>query len=35
MNIRMSNPKINEAVGKVIELLSLLGFEFREENRET
>ncbi|WVZ24632.1 hypothetical protein V8G54_003176 [Vigna mungo] len=36
--IRMSNPKIKEAVGDVaggVELLSFLGFELREENGET
>lgn len=36
--IRMGNPKIKEAVGEVIggvELLSLLGFELKEENGET
>lgn len=36
--IRMSNPKINEAVGDVtggVELLSFLGFELKEENEET
>ncbi|XP_061345007.1 plant UBX domain-containing protein 2 [Gastrolobium bilobum] len=36
--IRMSNPKIKEAVGEVIggvELLSFLGFELKEENEET
>lgn len=36
--IRMSNPKIKEAVAEVtggIELLSFLGFELREENGDT
>lgn len=36
--IRMGNPKIKEAIGEVIggvELLSLLGFELKEENGET
>jgi UBX domain-containing protein 6 len=36
--IRLSNPKIKEAVAEVnggIELLSFLGFELREENGET
>ncbi|KAL2342451.1 hypothetical protein Fmac_003736 [Flemingia macrophylla] len=36
--IRMSNPKIKEAVGDVaggVELLSFVGFELREENGET
>ncbi|KAK7251639.1 hypothetical protein RIF29_35010 [Crotalaria pallida] len=36
--IRMSNPKIKEAVGEVmggVELLMFVGFEIREENEET
>ncbi|OIV93426.1 hypothetical protein TanjilG_13111 [Lupinus angustifolius] len=36
--IRMSNPKIKEAVGEVmggVELLSFVGFEIREENGES